>query len=276
MRIDAHQHFWNYDPRQYGWIGPDMDVLKKDFLPPDLEPLLKRSGMDGCVAVQARQTEAETNYLLQLCERYDFVNGVVGWLDLTDPQVDARINAYSGRPHLKGIRHTIQSEPAGYMTATHFMRGVRLLAPAGLTYDLLISESQLEEAYRFITGIPETKIVIDHIAKPAIRHQSFDHWACWMKKISGFPNVYVKLSGLVTEADWSGWKREDLYPYLEFCLEHFQPGRLMIGSDWPVCQLAADYLTAIAIVSDYIQVLSQSEQEAILGNTAIEFYHLDI
>lgn len=275
MTIDAHQHFWKYSPEEYAWIDDSMSVIGKDFLPPDLAPLLKKAGISGCVAIQAAQTEAETRFLLDLSHKHPFIMGVVGWLDMLDPNLAERVEVYLSVNTFKGVRHTVQSEPNGYMTAPAFIKGLRTLGSYGLTYDLLISEGQLGEAFQLISQLPDQDVVIDHIAKPNIRIQSYAHWSRWMKKISVFPNVSVKLSGMITEADWSRWKKDDLKPYLDFCIETFGPERLMFGSDWPVCLLASDYSAVVAVVQDHICTLSQTDQNAVLGQTAIRFYKLN-
>jgi len=274
MKIDAHHHFWQYDPKRDSWIDDSMDVLKQNFMPIDLKPLLKKTGFDGCIAVQADQSENETHFLLNLADKHNFVKGVVGWVDLKSPDLDERLDYFSQYPKLKGFRHIIQAEPEGFMTNDRFVRGIRKLHNHHFSYDILIFEHQLEECIEFIKDLPEMNFVIDHLAKPAIRERSFDEWAVRIKKLAQFSNVNLKLSGMVTEAVWGDWKKEDFKPYLEICLEHFDAGRLMIGSDWPVCLLAAEYGEVIGIVEDFISKLSQTEYDAIMGQTAIKFYRL--
>ena len=275
MKIDSHQHFWEYDPVRDAWIDDSMKVLKKDFMPDDLKPLLEKSGFDGCVAVQADQSEDETRFLLNLAEQYDFIKGVVGWIDFKAPDLDERLAFLSKHPKLKGFRHIIQAEPDGFMTGKTFIEGVKQLQQTRFTYDILVFERQLEECIQFVESLPEINLVIDHLAKPDIKNRSFDEWADRMDQLSGFPNVHVKLSGLVTEADWNGWEKADFTPYLETCLELFGADRLMVGSDWPVCLLAAEYEEVIGIVEEFANWLSQSEYDAIMGNTAKKFYNLD-
>lgn len=274
MRIDAHQHFWHYDPVRYGWIDDCMGKLKKDFLPRHLEPLLKAKDFDGCVAVQADTSEEDTFFLLKLADQNPFVKAVVGWVDLKRPDLDARLESFAQHPKLKGIRHTIQSEAPGFMTEERFVKGVAALKEHHLAYDILISEDQLEECVQMLGLLPEMNLVVDHIAKPNIKDASFDAWKAGMKKVADFPHVRAKLSGLVTEADWQHWSKEELTPYLETCLELFGPDRLMIGSDWPVCLLAAEYEEVIGIVEDFIGKLARAEQKAIMGKTAAAFYNI--
>lgn len=275
MKIDAHQHFWQYDPVRDTWIDESMKKIRRDFMPDDLFPLLEKTGIDGTVAVQADTSEKETQFLLTLAEKYGFIKGVVGWADLTSPNLEERLEHFSQFDRLKGFRHILQSEPDGFMTDDAFVHGLKKLHNYGYTYDILIYENQLDECIDLLSRLPEMDLVIDHIAKPRIRDRSFRDWASRMKIVAGFQNVKVKLSGLVTEADMQHWDEDDFTPYLESCLEYFGPDRLMTGSDWPVCLLAAEYEEVIGIVDWFSGGLSTSEYEAITGGTATEFYSLD-
>lgn len=274
MKIDSHQHFWEYDPVRDEWIDDSMEILKQDFMPQDLDPLLFDTGFDGCITVQADQSERETNFLLNLASKYDFIKGVVGWVDLTSPKLEERLVHYDQYSKLKGFRHILQGEPAGTMLDDRFINGISALQKTRFRYDILIFENQLRECVEFVKRFPEMHFVIDHIAKPVIKESSFDEWADSMKKLSDFPNIHVKLSGMVTEADWDHWKKNDFEPYLDTCLELFGADRLMIGSDWPVCLLAAEYDEVIGIIEDYLDGLSQTEYQDIMGQTAVEFYQL--
>lgn len=274
MKIDAHQHFWKYDPVRDEWIDDSMQILKQDFMPPNLIPLLSKNGFDGCIAVQADQSESETRFLLDLAEKHDFIKGVVGWVDLKSPNVEKRLEHFSKYSKLKGFRHILQGEPEGAMTDETFVNGVQKLSNYNFTYDILIFENQLYECEQFVKQLPQIPFVIDHIAKPTIKESSFDEWAAHMKKLSDYPNVHVKLSGMVTEADWEHWQKSDFEPYLETCLELFGADRLMIGSDWPVCLLAAEYQEVVEIIEDFLEGLSQTEYDDIMGITAAKFYQL--
>lgn len=274
MKIDSHQHFWEYDPVRDEWIDDSMEILKQDFMPQDLDPLLFDAGFDGCITVQADQSERETNFLLGLADKHDFIKGVVGWVDLKSPKLEERLVHFEQFKKLKGFRHILQGEPAGTMLDDRFLNGISALQKTRFRYDILIFENQLRECIKFVEHFPEMHFVIDHIAKPVIKESSFDEWADSMKKLSDFPNIYVKLSGMVTEADWNHWKKDDFEPYLDTCLELFGSNRLMIGSDWPVCLLAAEYDEVIAIIEDYLYSLSQTEYRDIMGQTAVEFYQL--
>lgn len=273
-KIDAHQHFWQYDPMRDTWIDDSMQVLKQDFLPDDLKPLLEKENMDGCIAVQADQSEDETHFLLDLSEKHDFIKGVVGWVDLKSPDLEERLEYFSQYPKLKGFRHIIQAEPEGFMMNSRFLEGVRKLVNYHFSYDILIFEHQLEECIEFVKILPDVNFVIDHLAKPSIRQGQSDAWAANMKKMADFPNVNVKLSGMVTESEWDRWKKTDFEPYLVTCLRYFGAERLMIGSDWPVCLLSAEYEDVIGIVEEFASQLSQSEYDAIMGKTAMSFYRL--
>jgi L-fuconolactonase len=274
MRIDAHQHFWNFNAVRDSWITDDMQVLRRNFLPADLEPLLKKSGIRGCIAVQADQSLDETNFLLKLAKENSFVKGVVGWVDLRSPEVDKQLDLYLANPLVKGFRHIVQGEPKGFLSNPGFIDGVRKLGERKLTYDLLIYHYQLDEALHFLSKTQNVRIVIDHLAKPSIRTGEKTHWELGMAAAATFQNVYCKISGLVTEANWNSWTREQIFPFLDEVLETFGPSRLMYGSDWPVCLLAASHQEQLSVVEEYIGALSSTEQERIMGATAVEFYNI--
>lgn len=276
MTIDAHQHFWNYHPVKDAWITEDMKVLQRDFLPDHLKVELMKNDVDGTVVIQADQSLDETNYLISLSERNHFIKGVVGWVDLQSSTLEAQLQQFSEHPILKGFRHILQAEPMGFMTTKAFVSGVKNLSIHGYTYDLLTTESQLEEAYEFLRKTQEVPIVIDHISKPDIKSQSYSNWEYYMSKISEFPNVRVKLSGLATEANWQTWTPDLFKRYVEACLEFFGPKRLMWGSDWPVCLLAGDYKSIKESIVVLVKTLSTSEQNQIFGETANEFYQLNV
>ncbi len=274
MYIDAHQHFWRYDSVRDSWITDSMKVIKRDFQPSDLQPLLMQHNFDGCVAVQADQSEHETHALLFHCDHHDFIKGVVGWVDLMSPDLRERLDYFSQFEKLKGMRHVIQSEPAGFMLRPEFVRGIKILHEYNLTYDLLIYHHQLEEALLFVQQFPNLKIVVDHIAKPSIKTKEKTHWELNMAAMATFENVYCKISGMVTEADWSDWKPEDFFPYLDELFESFGPNRLMYGSDWPVCLLAATYDQQLNIVEQYTSRLTNNEKLLVMGENARRFYNL--
>ena len=276
MRIDAHQHFWRYRPETHGWISNAMAVLKQDFLPPDLEPLLSAQGFDGCVAVQAAQALDETRFLLGLADAHPFVRAVVGWVDLLSPDLEAQLETFGAHPRFRGIRHIAQDEPDDrWLARPDVVRGVGALRRLSLTYDILVYARQLPAALALAQALPEQPFVVDHIAKPEIRAGRLDPWRADVRRLAALPHVLCKLSGLVTEAAWDRWTPADLRPYLEVVLEAFGPGRLMIGSDWPVCLLAGDYATVTGAVRDFIGSLSESEQAAVLGGNAARFYGIE-
>lgn len=275
MKIDAHQHFWKYDPVKDGWITDDMKVIKRNFMPSDLKPIFDENAIDGCVAVQADQSEEETDFLIDLAKDNVWIKGVVGWVDLLKGDLSDRLEHFKTFERFKGVRHIIQAEPDGFMTNQKFIDGVTEVGRKKLTYDVLTNEKQLPEAAEFINKLPEMRLVVDHISKPNIKDKSFDHWAKQMKKISDFKHVSVKLSGMVTEANWGDWESADFEPYVDFCLEHFGPQRLMYGSDWPVCLLAGSYQNIHQSIKTCISKLSEAEQNLILGQTASRFYELN-
>jgi L-fuconolactonase len=275
MRIDAHQHFWIYDQREYGWIDDSMAALRSDFLPADLKPELERSGFQGCIAVQARQTLEETRWLLELVERSPFILGVVGWVDLRSPQVRSDLEKFAGNRKLLGIRHIVQSEPDDrFLLQAEFLRGVALLEEFGLTYDILIYPKHLAVASEFVQRFPKQRFVLDHLAKPPIKSGSLNPWARGIRKLASFKNVYCKLSGLVTEADWQAWTPEDIKPYWDVALECFGATRLMIGSDWPVCTVAGSYARVMDVVKDYLRGCPAETVDGILGGNAQAFWRL--
>jgi len=276
MRIDAHQHFWQYIPEDFGWISDEMAVLRRDFLPGDLQPELQRMQIDGCVAVQAPQTLAENHFLLSLAEKHDFIKGVVGWVDLQADNIDDTLTQFAGHSRFVGVRHIVQGEAdPEFMLRPAFINGVRQLEKYHLTYDILIYHHQLPMAVRFVEKLPNQSFVLDHIAKPDIRNgQGFDAWKYTILQLAAHQNVYCKLSGMVTEADWAIWQPTDFRKYLDVVLEAFTPSRLMIGSDWPVCLVASPYGRAMQLVEDYISKLSENEKVNIMGETASIFYRL--
>ena len=276
LRIDAHQHFWRYSATDYGWISDDMHVLRRDFLPPDLAPLLAANGFDGSMAVQARQTLDETNWLLDLADDYPFILGVVGWVNLCSPRVADDLAALTDRRKLVGIRHIVQGEPDDeFLLRPDFCRGVARLEGFGLAYDILIFPGHLPVAVEFARRFPRQRFVLDHLAKPSVRTGELAGWARDLRDLAALDNVSCKLSGMVTEADWSDWTSAGIEPCLDTAMEMFGAERLMIGSDWPVCTLAADYTRTMTLVIDYVGRLSDSERDLVLGLNAQRFWRLE-
>jgi L-fuconolactonase len=275
MRIDAHQHFWNYDPVRDGWITEEMSVIRKNFLPTDLKKILKENKFDGCIAVQADQSEAETIFLLKLADENDFIKGVVGWIDLCDKNIRNQLENYRYFKLLKGFRHILQGEKErAFMLREDFMKGILALKEFNYTYDILVFPDQLKYTGEFISNFPDQKFVIDHIAKPNIKEKKIEAWRTDIAELAKFPNVVCKISGLVTEADWNSWEEEDFIPYLNIVVESFGVDRIMFGSDWPVCLLGGSYSEVLSIVEDYFSSFSKSEQEKFFGLNAVEFYNL--
>lgn len=275
MRIDAHQHFWKYSEAEYGWINDEMAVLKRDHLPDELQRLAAAVGIDGSVAVQARQSIAETEWLLRLASEHPFVKGVVGWVDLRSTRVDEQLARLSQDKKLRGIRHVVQSEPDDeFMMREDFLRGIGRLKHYGLVYDILIFPKHLDCAKRLVKKFPSQKFVVDHLAKPFIRKGELEPWRRQMEELGRHENVWCKLSGMVTEADWAMWTARDLAPYIETALEAFGPHRVMFGSDWPVCRVAAKYEEVFAAVRDCINDLGQGERDMVFGGSAAELYGL--
>ncbi len=275
MHIDAHQHFWRYDRGEYGWIDDSMAVLRRDFLPADLKPELDRSGFQGCIAVQARQTLEETRWLLELAERAPFILGVVGWVDLRSPRLPFELKSFAGKSKLVGVRHIVQSEAdERFLLRPDFLCGIALLEEFDLAYDILIYPRHLPVAAEFVARFPRQRFVLDHLAKPPIKSGAVDVWARGIRELASFPNLFCKVSGLVTEADWQSWTPEDMRPYLDVAFECFGPSRLMIGSDWPVCSAAAPYSRVMDVVTDYLNKYAAEEKDAVLGGNAATFWRL--
>jgi L-fucono-1,5-lactonase len=275
MRIDAHQHFWQYNAVRHSWITEEMSLLKRDFIPENLDDDRKANNIDATIAVQADQSEEETLFLLQLAQRHSSIAGVVGWVDLCSPHAAKRLKHFWQFDKLCGFRHLAQDEPDDrFLVRPDFLRGIASLREFSFTYDILIYPDQLPAALELVAHFPEQKFVIDHIAKPEIKSRSRAGWAVLMQNIAAKPNVYCKLSGLVTEADWKNWKKEDFRPYLDIVFGAFGPKRLMFGSDWPVCLLAASYQQVVEIVEDYVQDFAADIKDRIFGANAAEFYQL--
>ena len=274
MRIDAHQHFWRYDPDEYDWIDDSMSGIRRDFLPADLQPELKRAGFDGSIAVQARQSLDETRWLLDLADSSPFILGVVGWVDLRSEKARAQLTRLK-HPKLIGLRHIVQSESDDrFLLQPDFLRGISLLEEFNLTYDILIYPRHLPVAAEFVARFPRQRFILDHLAKPLVKSATLHPWDSDIRGLAKFPNVFCKLSGLVTEADWKAWKPEHFSPYLEIALECFGPERLMIGSDWPVCLVAAPYSRAINLISDFLGKYPDHVRDAVLGGTAQKLWNV--
>ena len=275
-RIDAHQHFWKFDPVRDSWITDDMAVIQRDFSPEDLKPLLMENGIDGCVVVQSDQSEAENTFQLANAEKHDFIKGVVGWVDLWAEDIDEKLGALQQFPRLKGFRYVLQgAKDRAIMLQPAFKRGIGKLNSFGYTYDILIFPDQLKHTKEFVATFPDQPFVVDHLAKPGIKDGKIKKWERDMKAVAAHENVYCKISGMVTEADWQNWKKEDFRPYLDVIVETFGTKRIMFGSDWPVCLVAASYQEMMGIVKDYFSSFSAHEQELFFGGNASSFYKLE-
>ena len=277
LRIDAHQHFWIYNDREFAWIDDSMAALRRNFLPAALEPELKNNDFHGSVVVQTRQTLEETRWLLGLAEQNPSILGVVGWANLASPDIREQLKALTANPKLVGLRHIVQSEPDDrFLLGRQFLRGIAALEEFDLAYDILIYARHLPVATEFVEQFPRQRFVLDHMAKPQIKLRELDAWSDGIRRLASFPNVFCKMSGLVTEADWKRWTREDITPYLELALDAFGPDRLMIGSDWPVCLVAASYTEATSLVKDYIVRRAPEHASAVLGGNAQRFWRLPV
>ncbi len=272
-KIDAHHHLWHYTLEEYGWISEEMKPLQRDFLPEDLRNAMHSAHVTAAIAVQARQTIEETEWLLACADRTPEIAAVVGWLPLKADDLSSLLDTVSA-PHLAGLRHVVQAEPEGFLDDPQFNRGVEQLLSRRLTYDVLIYERQLPEAIRFVDRHPLQPFVLDHAAKPRIAAGELEPWATHIHQLARRPNICCKLSGLVTEAQWNSWNLDTLRPYLDLCVEAFGTDRLLAGSDWPVCLVASSYADWWAVLEEYFAAFSANEREKIFGANAAAFYHL--
>jgi len=273
-RVDSHQHFWRYSEAEFGWIDNAMAGIRRDFLPSDLKPLLDQSEVSATVAVQARQSLEETEWLLSLAAESPWIAGVVGWVPLVQPEVSSTLEELASNKRLKGVRHVLQAEPDEYMERAGFNSGLRALRKFDLAYDLLVLEHQLPAAIALVDRHPDQRFVLDHLAKPRIAAHELEPWLSNIRRLAEREHVSCKLSGMVTEASFERWKPGDLLPYAEAVLEGFGPNRLMFGSDWPVCTVASRYSRWVDTVLDFLGGLSESEENQIMASNAVEFYRL--
>lgn len=272
--IDSHVHFWNYHPVRDAWITDEMSALQHDFLPEGLQPLLQENKVDGCVAVQADQSEAETNFLVSLAQKSSIIKGVVGWINLRADDVDERLGLYARQKIIKGWRHIVQAEPEGFLLDEKFLRGIGFLAKFDYTYDVLIFPPQMGEALEFIEKFPGQSMVIDHCAKPDIKNNHTAQWAQKIKQLATNKNLYCKLSGLITEAAWNNWTEKQIFGVLDVVFGAFGTDRLMFGSDWPVMNLSGNYQSWKKCLEKYLEQFSAAERENVLGENCIRFYRL--
>lgn len=281
LTIDSHQHFWRLDqprPFDYAWLdAPAMAPIRRDFLPEDLQPQLRAAGVDRSVFVQTQHHLEENAWALSLADRHDFIAGVVGWVDLADEDCEEQVLRFSEHPKFVGVRHVTQDEPDDdFIVRPQVLRGLKVLEKHGVPFDLLFYLKHLRHVPALATQLPELPMVIDHLAKPRIKDHAMDDWLPHLKAAAAFTNIYCKLSGLITEADWRHWTTDDLKPYVQAALTVFGPGRLMFGSDWPVCELAGSYRRAYQAIVDALGPLSETERAMIFGDTARCFYALPV
>ena len=276
IRIDAHQHFWQFDPVRDAWIDDTMSVIRRDFLPEDLQPLLSENNVDACVAVQADQSETETEFLLALAEKNNFIKGVVGWVDLRKENVEERLAHYAKNSLFKGVRHIAQGEADDFLLRADVQRGIGFLAQYNLTYDILVFAHQLPAAIELVKIFPKQKFVLDHLAKPQYSKGLGKGWQANIETLAQYPNVSCKLSGMVTETENFKWKKSDFTPFFDVIFNEFGTDRVMYGSDWPVCLLAANYAAQLDVLEAYIAGFSEVEQTKVMGGNAASFYNLNM
>ena len=274
MIIDSHQHFWNYNPERDTWIDESMQVLKKNFLPRNLKPILINNGIDGCISVQADQSYQETEFLLKCASNNKFIKGVVGWVDLCSPNLEKKLEKYTSDKMFKGVRHIVQSESPEYLLRKDVQSGISKLSKFNLTFDLLVTPIQLQSAIKLVKIFPNQKFVLDHIAKPRISEPLNKTWVSEIINLSKYSNVFCKISGLVTETKGYNFSETDFLPFLDVIFKYFGFDRIMYGSDWPVCLLAADYKKVLEIISNYLMSYDSKIREKIMGTNAKIFYNL--
>ena len=274
MIIDSHQHFWNYNHERDTWIDESMQVLKKNFLPRNLKPILINNGIDGCISVQADQSYQETEFLLKCASNNKFIKGVVGWVDLCSPNLEKKLEKYTSDKIFKGVRHIVQSESPEYLLRKDVQSGISKLSKFNLTFDLLVTPIQLQSAIKLVKIFPNQKFVLDHIAKPRISEPLNKTWVSDIINLSKYSNVFCKISGLVTETKGYNFSETDFLPFLDVIFKYFGFDRIMYGSDWPVCLLAADYKKVLEIISNYLTSYDSKIREKIMGTNAKIFYNL--
>jgi L-fuconolactonase len=273
--IDTHVHFWNYHPIKDAWITDEMKLIQRDFTPAELEHELTANGITGCIAVQADQSEQETAFLLNYARSYPFIKGIVGWIDLCKEDLPERLEEWATHKKIKGWRHIAQAEKKGFLISPAFFRGIAALKKYEYTYDILIDRNQLDDAINLVNTFPEQRFILDHIAKPDIKNkQDNEKWENGISVLSQYPNVYCKVSGMVTEADWYAWSYHDMAYYLDVVFKNFGTDRLMFGSDWPVCTVAANYRRTKQIIDQYTDQLTDNEKRAVFETNAIKCYQL--
>ncbi|HEY0054277.1 MAG TPA: amidohydrolase family protein [Pedobacter sp.] len=275
MKIDSHNHFWNFDTVRHSWIDDSMSVIQRDFTPAEFSEVLRENGIDGTVVVQVDQTPEENTFMIQLAEENDIIKGIVGWVDLRAEDLDQKLEQLAGFNKLKGFRHIAQGEHNDFLAQDDIIKGVQKLKNNNFTYDILVKPPQLDAANKLVSACPDQKFVLDHIAKPYIKTGEIEQWRKDMRKLASFENVWCKVSGMVTEANWSSWKVDDFFPYLDVVYETFGSKRVMYGSDWPVCLVAAEYKQVLEIVETYVKKFSAMEQTSFWGLNAIDFYQLN-
>jgi L-fuconolactonase len=273
-KIDAHHHAWKYNPDIYSWIDDSMSVIQADFYPGKLLASLEKHGIIGTVLVQSDQSEADNQFMLSLAKANPFIKGIVGWIDLKAPDLDEQLSEWKDEPFMKGFRHVAQAEPDDFLARPEIIRGIEALGLFGFTYDILIKPPQMAAALQLVKSLPDQSFVIDHIAKPNIAAGDIATWKKELKLLAACPNVCCKVSGMVTEAAWKNWKSADFRPYLDVVFEAFGTNRLMYGSDWPVCLVAASYDEVVGVAAEFIQNLSAEEQRAFWHDNTVNFYSL--
>ena len=273
MRIDAHQHFWNYEPLKHAWIDDSMSRIKRDFSPGDLAPILHELEIDGTIAVQADETIEETNFLLSLAQKNVFIKGVVGWVDFKSNDIHDVLNTLKSNKKLAGFRCIMQGKPDEvYLSNISFIQKIKSLHELDYSYDLLVYHDQLKSLLKFVEKLPDNRLILDHIGKPDIKNANIKGWREHIRILSQHPGLFCKLSGMITEASYQNWTYEQLMPYMETVAEHFGTDRICFGSDWPVCLVAGSYKQVHDVVERFSSQLNPEEKRKLFGLNAMTFY----
>ena len=277
MIIDSHQHFWQYEKEKHAWIDDGMAVIRRDFLPEDLEPIYKNFDVAGCIAVQADQNVKENDFLLDQAKNHDFIKGIIGWVDLRSDGLNEDLEYYASYPLMKGYRHVVQAESDPlFLLRKEFLRGIGELQKRGLIYEILVVPHQLPVVLEFVKQFPNITFVLDHIAKPYIKDGYFSSWSLLIKELGTIQNVCCKVSGLITEADYQAWTQQEIIPYFDVVLESFGPRRILYGSDWPVCLVAGNYGKVLQLAKEFSKKLSNDEQQLFFYKNAQRIYDLKL
>lgn len=274
MKVDAHIHFWQYEKEQHAWITREMKALRHDHLPEHIQTSLRRNGIDACIAVESSASELDTHFLVELARTHTMIQGVVGWVDLLAENLEERLAYFSQYPIIKGWRYRLEDREDGFLKDPRLRKGLSLLQANNYRFDLFVGHRQLKETIGLVSDFPEIVFILDHAGKPDIRNRDLQSWSALIRELAQSQNLYCKLSGLLTLAQWKDWSAAEFYPYLDVLFKHFGTQRLLFGSDWPILTLSGIYVQWISLLEKYMENLSTEEREAVMGGNAEREYGL--